>query len=118
MLWAILGVLFLIPSALMMSFGSFANFVLPYRMGYVRDFAPFAAFLFGGSLLIIGAGGVLVGWGLTRRERWARTAAIVLGVLSLFHPPLGTALGVYTLWVLLGDDAAAQYECLSSPRTL
>jgi hypothetical protein len=53
-----------------------------------------------------GCGGVCVGLGLMQRAPWARTAAIVLGVLALFHPSFGTASGVYSLWVLLGDEGA------------
>ena len=47
------------------------------------------------------------------RERWARIPAIVVGILAIFHPPFGTALGIYTLWVLMPADAAAEYERLS-----
>ena len=44
---------------------------------------------------------LIAAWGLFRFRPWARILAIILGVLHLFSFPLGTALGVYTLWVLL-----------------
>jgi hypothetical protein len=66
--------------------------------------------LLGGSLLIVAAGGICVGWGLMERLPWARGVAVVLGVITLFHPPFGTALGIYTLWVLLANDAGPQYN--------
>jgi hypothetical protein len=47
------------------------------------------------------------------RASWARTAAIILGILALFHPPFGTALGVYSLWVLLADESGDEYQCLA-----
>jgi hypothetical protein len=53
---------------------------------------------------------VCVGWGLMQHQPWARIAAIVLGVLAIFHPPLGTALGIYTLWVLLADEGGLEYQ--------
>lgn len=57
------------------------------------------------------AGGFLTGWGLLNRQPWARGSAVFLGVISLFfHFPLGTALGVYTLWVLLPPHADVEYE--------
>jgi hypothetical protein len=38
-----------------------------------------------------------------------------MGIVSLFiHIPFGTALGVYTLWVLLPAHAEAEYEKLST----
>jgi hypothetical protein len=55
------------------------------------------------------AAGFLTGWGLLNREPWARIAALVLGFLALIHPPFGTALGVYTLWVLLPANSEAEY---------
>ena len=48
-----------------------------------------------------------------QRAPWARTAGIILGVLALFHPPFGTALGVYSLWVLLADENGEEYRYLT-----
>jgi hypothetical protein len=53
------------------------------------------------------------GWGLLQRESWARPLAIVMGFISLFHIPLGTALGVYTIWTLLPNDSSDEYERLA-----
>lgn len=55
------------------------------------------------------AAGIFAGWGLLNREPWGRVLALVLGFLALLHPPLGTALGVYTLWVLLPSSSEAEY---------
>jgi len=56
--------------------------------------------------------GIAAGWGLMQREQWARTVAIILGVISLFNVPFGTALGIYTLWVLLSPNADQEYLAL------
>jgi len=60
--------------------------------------------------MAVGLAGLLAGWGLHERQPWARTLAIVLGILVLFHFGLGTALGIYTLWVLLPAESAREYE--------
>jgi hypothetical protein len=78
-----------------------------------HSIGPFFMFMAGAMLCILGVGGVCVGWALIDRRPWARIVAIVLGVLSLFHFPVGTALGIYTLWVLLSNDAELQYQQLS-----
>jgi hypothetical protein len=39
--------------------------------------------------------------------------AIVLGCISLIHFPLGTALGIYTLWVLVPEGADNEYKALA-----
>ena len=66
-----------------------------------------------GGLISLGkaALGFLAGSGLLNRQPWARSLAIVVGVISLFFQiPFGTALGVYTLWVLLPAHSEAEYE--------
>jgi hypothetical protein len=55
--------------------------------------------------------GFVAGWGLLQREPWARMVAVVLAFPSLlFNVPFGTALGIYTLWVLLPAESDAEYE--------
>ncbi|HET6181886.1 MAG TPA: zinc ribbon domain-containing protein [Candidatus Sulfotelmatobacter sp.] len=111
-LWMAIGALFLVPAAGLLVFGGSAHFVLHDREPLAGLF-PLLVYIGGGSLLLLGAGGVCVGLGLQERQPWARVAAIVLGVLALFHPPFGTALGVYTLWVLLADEQGEEYRHLS-----
>jgi hypothetical protein len=95
-----------------MVFGRSRLFMLHEQQPW-PDVFELLVFLAGSTFLILAAGGVCVGLGLTQKAPWARTAAIVLGVLALFHPPLGTALGVYSLWVLVGDEGGDQYRYLA-----
>ena len=60
--------------------------------------------------LVSGAAGIAAGWGLLQRQPWARILAIVLGCTSLFDMPFGTALGIYTLWVLLQAKSEEEYH--------
>jgi hypothetical protein len=109
-LWIAVGVLFLIPSLIALAVGSIAHVAIPGSEGMARALGPLVLYLIGGSLLVVGAGGICVGWGLMQRQPWARIAALILGIVALFHPPFGTALGIYTLWVLLSNDAGTEYE--------
>jgi hypothetical protein len=59
----------------------------------------------GAALVLGGAAAVMTGWALKRRSRRGRMAALVLAVPNLVLVPFGTALGVYTFWVLLNNDA-------------
>jgi hypothetical protein len=54
--------------------------------------------------------GFVAAWGLLQREPWARILTLIVGFLSLIHLPFGTALGVYTLWVLLPAQSEEEYE--------
>ncbi|MGB2603593.1 MAG: zinc ribbon domain-containing protein [Candidatus Sulfotelmatobacter sp.] len=61
--------------------------------------------------------GFIAGWGLLQREPWARILTLVLGFISLFHIPFGTAVGVYTLWVLLPAQSQEEYDAMAAART-
>lgn len=111
-LWIAMGALWIIPSLLLVGLSHAPRIVIGDEM-FTRAFMPPVLFSLGAVFLVVAAGGILVGWGLMRHERWARMTAIVVGILSLFHPPFGTALGIYTLWVLMPADARAEYERLS-----
>ena len=54
--------------------------------------------------------GFFAGWGLMQRETWARVLVLVLAFISLFNIPFGTAIGVYTLWVLLPGQSQQEYD--------
>jgi hypothetical protein len=113
-LWIVFSAVRLIPGLAMIGLGHmrfpFLLFPVP---GPVRLFVmPFLGAI---GLLVSGfaIAGVLAGWGLMARRPWARMLAIVLGCISLIHFPFGTALGIYTLWVLVPQDAASDYQRLA-----
>src|SRR5262245_29651915 len=56
-------------------------------------------------LIIIALPGIIAGIGLLKFRPWARILAIILGALHLLSFPFGTALGVFTLVVLLNPEA-------------
>lgn len=59
----------------------------------------------GGLLLVLALPGILAGVGLLKRKTWGRWLGIIVGLLNLPNFPLGTAIGVYTLYVLFQDSA-------------
>jgi hypothetical protein len=56
---------------------------------------------------------LVTGFALLNRKSWGRTLAIVAAVLSLIKIPLGTGLGIYTLWVLAPGQSRAEYETMA-----
>lgn len=55
-------------------------------------------------LLVLSLPGIIGGIGLLQHRQWARVLVLVVGFLNLLNIPIGTVLGVYTIWVLLKDD--------------
>lgn len=58
----------------------------------------------------LGAVSILGGWGLLKRQNWARILVIVISILNLPGFPIGTALGIYGLWVLISDKSKPEFS--------
>ncbi len=107
-------------------YGLFGALVALTIVGGMAIAIPFAGSLTNSAIigvagaflgLLVGGVGLLhvvAGWGLLSRQPWARILTIVLGVISLIRFPFGTILGVYTLWVLLSKDGAAEFGTTSA----
>jgi hypothetical protein len=63
-----------------------------------------------GVALVVVAGGIAAaGAGLLYYRAWGRVAGIIMGVIMLLEFPLGTAVGIYALWVLLSTPGREYY---------
>jgi hypothetical protein len=93
-------------------FGSWGGFRGPGLNPNTVWLHPFLTFI-GALILVKAAAGFIAGWGLLQREPWARLLTLVMGFIALFNIPFGTALGIYTFWVLLPRDAEEEYRALS-----
>ena len=60
---------------------------------------------------------LLSGYGLMTRRTWGRTLAIVAAIFALLKFPVGTALGIYTLWVLAPGESGTEYEAMATQST-
>jgi hypothetical protein len=61
-----------------------------------------------GVIFVVKAVPELIGGiGLLKGKSWARILLLILGCLNLLHFPLGTALGIYTIWGLTRPEAEA-----------
>ncbi|HLK47592.1 MAG TPA: zinc ribbon domain-containing protein [Bryobacteraceae bacterium] len=104
-LWLAMSAFHLIPGLFLLTvFGRGYGFVLPGHF-FHGILQTVGWFFIAGSVA-----GVIAGWGLLDRQPWARMLAIVLGFLNLLHMPFGTALGIYTLWVLLPAQSEQEYR--------
>jgi hypothetical protein len=58
---------------------------------------------------------LITGYGLLYFKSWARIVGIVLSAVSLINFPLGTAVGVYGLWVLLNKETERLFDIAQAP---
>ena len=105
------GVLFVLANTL---FARIAQ--LPARPdmppGFFNFLTPLLSFI---SIAILAKGLLALagGIGLLQRQHWARLIALVSGFISLLSIPVGTALGVYTIWVLMSANGETDYAKLA-----
>lgn len=82
----------------------------PLGPGWGFDsFLPGGLFSLGIFLGFFGVLHIVLAWGLFERQPWARVLGLMLGVLALLRFPFGTALAIYTLWVLAPEESAREY---------
>lgn len=67
--------------------------------------------LTGGFLAALALPGLIAGIGLLNRSSWSRVMAIVIAIFQLALFPIGTVLGVYTLFVLIQRSAEEAFGC-------
>lgn len=54
--------------------------------------------------------GIVGGIGLLKRWPWARILVLILGAVHILNLPFGTALGIYTIWVLVQDETELLFQ--------
>lgn len=69
-----------------------------------------AAFVAAPIILIFAVVNLVAGYKLLREKAGARNWGIVASFVSLLSIPLGTALGIYGLWFLFGEEGKQFYS--------
>ncbi|HEX2395394.1 MAG TPA: hypothetical protein VHI78_08610 [Bacteroidales bacterium] len=54
--------------------------------------------------------GLTGGIGLLSFQRWARILAMIVSAVGCLFFPIGTAIGIYSLWVLMQDDTVKLFH--------
>jgi hypothetical protein len=65
--------------------------------------------IIGGVMAVLSLPSIIGGWGVLRYHGWARVVLLILAAISLPGFPVGTALGAYTFWALLNEDANRRF---------
>jgi hypothetical protein len=109
------GITALIGIVILLIFGGAAGFIAagihdatgvdPEHGALAAPIAMLIGLCIAGFLLILSAPSIIGGWGLIKGKSWSRVLMIVISALHLLSFPIGTALGVYGLWVLLNEQS-------------
>jgi hypothetical protein len=102
----------------------FSIFVFSGSIVYSAEGDPFVLSILGpiglclaGFISLLAIPDLIGGIGLMRYKNWARILVMILSVLNLFNVPIGTAIGVYSLWALIQGDTEALFINGGPPET-
>lgn len=104
---------------LLMMFGGQIVSRLPFLgVGEIPPDVPADFFRFIGSMagvlglmtMALAAGIAAAGIGLLQYKEWGRILTILMSVILFFHFPVGTAVAVYALWVLLSEEGRTFFK--------
>lgn len=122
-----LSIVWFVYAGLTLLFGfiglAFANAILMHHFGpwawgmdggpFHHNWFPLAILRFAWIFIVARAALALAtGWGLYERAPWGRIVAVIAAVFSLLKFPFGTALGIWTLVMLLGYRNTTLYDQL------
>lgn len=110
----ILAVLYIICGAILLLIGG-GLFMIIAGAGAISGDLQAAAITgivgvaLGGFFLVLSVPSIIAGVGLLGMRPWARILTLILGAFQILNFPFGTALGIYTFWVLLNDQTVAAF---------
>lgn len=111
----VVGVLYIVLSVL--SFlGAFTVYFLLRLIGNFTDDADanmiltVIADVLSVVLVVLAIPGLIGGIGLIKRKNWARILILILSIINLLNFPIGTAVGIYSIWALLQPEVAAEFQ--------
>jgi hypothetical protein len=107
--WGAMGLL-LGASLLLLAVGAAAIARTTSGDPLTAGFTALLFILFAAALALGGCANAWVGRALRHHRAPGRTGALMLAVVNLFVLPFGTALAIYTFWVLLHEEARALFE--------
>lgn len=118
----VLGILYIISGILLLMFIVFLSFFLSTILSLVSQeldsseaqildlVSGILRFIPAFIILLFSIPSIIAGIGLLYQQKWALVLALILGCFKLFSFPIGTALGVYTIWVYAEDSKQSKAQ--------
>jgi hypothetical protein len=113
--------------------GALILFALAFGFGYLMEYisrfnhnemceippemlnvVPIILTCVGVLIMIFAIAGIIGAVGVLRKKEWGRITLLIVSFFSLLSIPLGTILGVYSIWVLLNDETIRLFNSVSN----
>ena len=111
-LWIVWGALGLIIGIFIASILIGAGFLANIESGDTEALGILSiiATFITGFCLIFSLPDIIIGIGIMKHKQWARILGFILAALTLLSIPFGTALSIYTFYVLLSPNSQILFE--------
>jgi len=95
--------------------GAIVFLALGWASTYVADpdidfLLPTLAVIIGGGIALLSAIEIIGGIGLLGYRNWARILVLILSAMQLINIPIGTAIGIYSIVILVHADTTPLFE--------
>ncbi len=81
--------------------GSIHLYEIPHE---ILSIVPIILLLIALCMIVVSIVGIIGAIGVLKKKEWGRIVLLVVSFFNLLRIPLGTVLGVYSIWVLLNDE--------------
>jgi hypothetical protein len=72
--------------------------------------APIILGVISAIIIVISILGIIGAIGVLKKKEWGRILLLIVSFFNLLHVPLGTILGVYTIWALFNDETIKMFN--------
>jgi hypothetical protein len=112
----ILGIIYVVTASLTIVAALFIRAIMSIVFGFAFENADpeerrvgefvmaLTSFLPAIIIIFSGIPTLLAGIGLLMKQSWAMIIALIMGCLKLFSIPIGTAIGIYAIWIYAEDQ--------------
>lgn len=104
LVWGLLTLLLVFGINIFISFMMFHTHTREMDLPEMMMVEGIVRVVMGFVLLVISLPSIIGGVGMLYNKRWAFTIVLIVGIFSLMSFPMGTAIGVYTLWAYFKDQ--------------
>ena len=113
---SLIGILWIVFGGLSLTFG-LLGFLLLFGISFIPDMgneAPFILRTVGSTAIfffaLLGLPKILAGIGLLKKKEWGRILTLIVSFISLLNIPLGTALGIYSIVILMKEESFQYFK--------
>jgi len=113
---SLIGILWIVMGGLSLVFGLLGSLLL-FGISFIPDMGNEAPFILRtvGSIAIfffalLGLPKIIAGIGLLKKKEWGRILTLIVSFISLLNIPLGTALGIYSIVILMKEESLQYFK--------